>query len=77
MSMFTDKQMIGIAIVGAGVIYSVKKKADKIVTETLNPMSQNNAAYSAVNSIGAMASGNQHFNLGGWIYDVTHKGEKF
>lgn len=69
-------------VVGVGIIVAVLavgfvgwklySTGKKIVTEDLNPASDKNIAYSGVNSLGAVLSGDSSFSLGSWIYDVTH-----
>lgn len=39
---------------------------------SLNPASDTNPVYSAVSAAGEKITGTQGWNLGGWIYDVTH-----
>jgi hypothetical protein len=42
------------------------------VPEAVKPSSEKNIIYRAVNGVGSTISGNQSFDLGGWIYDATH-----
>lgn len=39
---------------------------------TFNPASDQNFVYRGVNGMGSSLTGDQHFTLGGWLYDVTH-----
>lgn len=38
----------------------------------IKPTSSENYAYTTTNKIGASITGDKNFNLGGWIYDITH-----
>jgi hypothetical protein len=60
-----------IAAVGAGVIWYVKKEAAK-VARAVDPTSKDNVAYTGVNAVGEVLSGKPGFDLGHWIYDITH-----
>lgn len=73
-----------VGIIGAGVVAykfaSALKQAGgdvavavkKVVTEDLNPVSDKNLAYTAVNSVGSSLTGDSSFSLGSWIYDKLH-----
>lgn len=63
--------VVGVAAYLAWKAYSVGKV---VVTETLNPASDKNAAYGGVNAVGAALTGDDSFSLGSWLYDVTHPG---
>jgi len=39
---------------------------------SLNPASDTNPVYSAVSAAGEAVTGTKGWNLGGWIYDITH-----
>lgn len=58
---------------GIYVAYQVASKGKKFITEDLNPASDKNIAYSAVNNLGAVLSGDQNFSLGSWWYDVVNR----
>lgn len=67
-------------LVGGVLIYFVVKKlggavgdAARAVGDAVNPTSDKNLAYRGVNAVGEALTGDTDFNLGGWIYDVTHK----
>lgn len=65
--------LVGIAALGAlAAAWWAWSKGKVFVTQTLNPASDKNAAYSAVNAIGAAVSGNENFSLGGAVFDLTH-----
>ena len=83
MATFTDKQLIGLgvaaALVGGLALWQLRKAAaataefaEEVVTEDLNPVSDQNLAYRGVNGIGAALTGEEDFRLGRWIYDITH-----
>ena len=40
--------------------------------QAVNPTSDQNVAYKSVNAVGASITGQKDFNLGSWLYDVTH-----
>lgn len=61
-------QVVTIAVVGVIGLYYVKKGAQK-AAQAINPVSQDNLAYTGVNSIGEALTGNKRFDLGVWIYD--------
>lgn len=44
--------------------------AAKAVGRAVDPTSDQNLAYSGVNAVGSAISGDQHWTLGGWLYDV-------
>lgn len=68
---------LAIGVIGAGFLYYTGKKAAETVSEAaqaLNPINNDNIFASGVDAVGAKLSGNEHWSLGGWIYDITHKG---
>lgn len=40
--------------------------------QAINPLNRDNVFYSGVNSAGAAVTGDENWNLGGWLYDITH-----
>lgn len=44
----------------------------KIATEDLNPASDKNVVYTAVNGLGTLVTKDQNFTLGGWLHDKIH-----
>lgn len=50
--------------------------AGTFITETVNPASPNNAAYTAYNAYGAKATGNPNFNLGAMFWEMTHPSQR-
>ncbi|MFC3151801.1 hypothetical protein ACFOEK_12245 [Litoribrevibacter euphylliae] len=79
-TLFTDKQLIGLgvaaAVVGGLVIWQASKAAkaaaeftEEVITEDLNPVSDQNLAYSGVNGVGAALTGDEDFKLGRWLYE--------
>lgn len=77
MSTFSNKQLLGIAAVGALALYFLYRKGAALVTETLNPASDKNIVYDGiVGGIGRSVSGDSSWSLGTWIYDATHPQEK-
>jgi membrane protease YdiL (CAAX protease family) len=57
-----------VAAVGLGYLY-MKRKA---IGEAVNPVSPNNLAYKATNGVGAAVSGDEHFSLGVWLWELTN-----
>ena len=56
-----------------GVRSGASRAADFVgqhASATFNPGSTQNAAYRGVNAMGASVSGDEHWTLGGWLYDV-------
>ncbi|MBO9490740.1 hypothetical protein J7384_10245 [Endozoicomonas sp. G2_1] len=63
--------VIAIAVIGAAALYySSKKAAD--VGQAVNPVNDDNIFNQGVLSVGRKITGNPHWTLGGWIYDITH-----
>ncbi len=82
-TLFTNKQMIGLGVaavvVGGLAIWQIKKGAqaaaqitEEVITEDLNPVSDQNLAYRGVNGVGAALTGDNEFTLGRWLYEITH-----
>lgn len=73
--LLSDKQMIGLVVVGLGASWYLKNKAvetAKEVGEAINPTNYDNVFNQTVLSIGQEISGDNSWSLGGWIYDITH-----
>ena len=76
---------IGAAVI-AGVIYYARKQASaasdavaggvaavqQTFATTLNPASPQTAVYGAVNAVGTGLTGDTGFDLGSYLYDLTH-----
>ena len=62
---------IGIGLAIGGGLYLLLRKA--FASGALNPISDKNLAYSGVNAIGSVVSGDDDWTLGGWVYDITHE----
>lgn len=74
---FTNKQLMIIGGVGLVVGYIAYRKiagtAEKLVTETLNPASNQNLIYDGIiGGTGRAISGDDSWSLGTWLYDLTH-----
>lgn len=58
------------------VIYKFFKgeasEAVKAVGNAVNPVSDQNVFYRGTNAVGEAVTGDPHFTLGGWVYDVLH-----
>ncbi len=72
MALFTNKQLLVGGAIVTGLVFMAKKKAKKVISEDLNPVSDKNIAYTAVNKMGSVLAEDENFTLGGWIYDKTH-----
>ncbi len=65
----------GVVVLGA---WYLKKKAGDTVQEAanaVNPTNPDNIFYGGVNEVGSAVTGDEHFSLGSWIYDITHDEE--
>ncbi len=40
--------------------------------EAVNPVNNDNIFYQGVNAVGEKLTGRENFDLGTWIYDITH-----
>lgn len=61
----------GVAVV-AYLLWRAKGAIGEAISTTLNPASDQNAAYKGVNAIGSTLTGDQDFSLGSYLYDLTH-----
>lgn len=66
--------LAGTAIVVYG-LWKAGGVVKKAVTEDLNPASDKNLAYSAVNAVGGAITGDADWSLGSAIYDWLHPGQ--
>ena len=72
--------MVGVGVLALGVVvYLIGRQlkgaagaAAAAVGQAINPGSDKNLAYRAVTAVGAAASQDEGWTLGGWLYDVTH-----
>lgn len=64
-------QTLIIASVGVGVYYLLKKEVSS-AGQAVNPLNNDNIFYSGANALGASLTGQENFNLGHYIYDLTH-----
>lgn len=74
----TDYALIAGAVAVGYSIYKTSQAIDvvsDVVTNDLNPASNENIVNKGVSKVGAEISGNPNWTLGGWIYDVTHPKE--
>lgn len=62
------------ALAGVGYL-GYRKLAAGIDAGALDITSDKNLAYSGVTKVGKVLTGDEHFSLGGWIYDKTHPNE--
>lgn len=61
----------GLENVTAGAGKAARQVADATIT-AVNPASEGNLVNRGVSGLGGWISGNDNWNLGGWIYDITH-----
>lgn len=73
--MFTNQQLLVIGLVILAVLWYLKRQAGE-AADLVNPTSQNNLAYSGVNSLGQAISGDDHWSLGTWLYEVMNPSEE-
>lgn len=60
-------------LLGGGIDYL--SNMDYSFLNKVNPVSDQNLAYTGVNKIGSAVTGDKDFSLGVWIYDKTHPAE--
>lgn len=73
--MFTNQQLAiiaGASALAALIIYDKTKKAATAGIDAITPTNPDNIFYSGVNHIGSSLTGQKDFNLGVWLYDITH-----
>ncbi len=66
---------MGAAVVGAYLVYKATTKTAAVVKDVataLNPADSQNIVNRGVTGLGAWATGDAGWTLGGWIYDLTH-----
>lgn len=69
------RDAVVIAAVGVGLYLFFKREvsdAAAAVGNAINPASDENLAYRGVNAVGGALSGDEHWTLGGWLYDILH-----
>lgn len=71
MAILTNKQFIGVAVVGVVGVFILKGKIGNFFA-AVNPLDNDNVIYTGVNAIGGRITGSNDFSLGSWIYDKTH-----
>ena len=62
---------IGVIVLGI-FLYEKAKSGVVAVANAVNPLNNNNAIASGVNSVGAALTGNSNFDLGNSIYSLFH-----
>jgi|GEM_PF-2962983 len=80
LTIHTNHVIGAVVVCVAGIVlyrgYKAAGEAAKAVVDKINPASTNNFIYSGVNSLGEKITGDKHFTLGGWFYDITHPDDK-
>lgn len=61
------------ALVGGLVLLYLARRGAVAVAKAVNPVDPNNVFATGTNAVGAALSGNDSWNLGGWLYDLTHR----
>jgi ketopantoate reductase len=64
--------VVGLGVLGAYLVGRLA--ADKAVkaAQAVNPLNNENVFYNATNSVGSVLTQDEHFTLGGFIYDVLN-----
>ena len=73
--MFTNQQLMiiaGVATVTGLILYEKGKRELNAGISAITPTNPENIFYTGVNSLGSTITGQQDFNLGVWLYDITH-----
>jgi len=63
-----------VVVVGAVSYYAAKKAKETVndIGSAINPINNDNVFNQGVLAVGQNLTGNKHWTLGGWIYDITH-----
>lgn len=75
MGKWTPKTTLIVAGVAVAGLWYLKRQGVQTVqaaANAVNPLNNENVFYGGVNSVGAELTGDEHFTLGGWLYDLTH-----
>lgn len=60
------------AVAGVGLFLYANRETIKAVAQSVNPASDQNLAYRAVNAATQAATGDSKTSFGSWLYDITH-----
>lgn len=60
------------AVAGVGLFLYWNRDAIKGAVQAVNPASDQNLAYRAVNAVTQTATGQPNISFGSWLYDITH-----
>lgn len=70
MAVLTNKQFIAVAVVAAVGGYLVYRFGKKVITEELNPFSDQNVVYdNIIGGAGRAVTGDEHWSLGGQFWE--------
>lgn len=70
MAVLSDRQFVAIAAVAAVAGYVVWKFGKKLITEELNPLSDQNVVYdNVIGGVGRAVSGDEHWSLGVQLWE--------
>lgn len=66
--------LVGAGVLAAGAIWWARSSLFDL-GDSVNPTSRENVVYKGVNRIGKDVSGDEHFSLGVWFWELTHPGQ--
>ncbi|MGV2873498.1 hypothetical protein [Colwellia sp. E150_009] len=72
--------VLAIGAVGAVAIYLFNESISNTINnagQSINPTNQDNIFNQGVLAVGRNITGNEHWTLGGWIYDITHQDQNY
>lgn len=72
----TDKQFLILLGVGVGLLWYTKRQAEEAVESVgsaINPVNPDNIFNRGVNALGEAITGDEHWTLGGAIYEAVHE----
>ena len=67
--------LVGLGALGVYLISRIAAQQAAKAAQAVSPLNRDNIFYSGVNGVGAVVSGDEHFTLGGAVYDWFHGGE--
>lgn len=70
-SVLNNQQFTAVAVViAAGLAFLYFKR--EAIAEAVNPVSRNNLAYKGVNAVGEAVTGDEHWTLGGYMFELLN-----
>lgn len=61
-----------VALAAVALVWVQRKRIGAAVADAVNPASEKNLAYTAVNAVGGAVANDDSWTLGGAIYEATH-----